>query len=108
MRAFDPVAMDNAREILPDERRSTARTPTTPRPAPTPWSSSPSGTSSGPSTWSGCSELLTASGGRRPAQRVRPEKMARSGFTYSSVGRAAADLPEIRTRDDGLQPTPLN
>ena len=59
--------------------------------APTPSSSSPSGTPSARSTSAGCKRLLAEPVIVDLRNIYRPEDMARHGFSYVSVGRPRVD-----------------
>ena len=91
VRAYDPEGMEQAAGRA-DGRRVRRRTPTPAPRAPTPWSSSPNGTRSAPSTSSRVQGAARAARRRRPAQHLpaRGYRRARLHLCERRPPRAAA------------------
>ena len=88
-RAYDPVAEDEARELMPgvDVRRLARSRRST---APTPPCSSPSGPSSRELDWARSRDAMRGRVADRRAQLARPARPLRAaGFAYEGIGRSA-------------------
>ena len=98
VRAYDPVAEEAARPLMPgvefSERALDAR-----RTAPTRSCSSPSGRSSRELDWDDVAERHGGHARDRRAQRARPRARAAAGFTYEGIGRG--QMPEHAGADPG-------